>query len=92
MTYLSVEAIQEGYNRAMRFYEKCIVPDRTPVMYNGKVIGHTIGENNCKSPITIELYPFEVSFDFNDKSYQKSESIEITSLTIGDTPEFEVKL
>lgn len=86
MSYLSAKAIQEGYDRAMKFYENCVIPDRTPVCFGDKVIGATVGENNCKSPIIVELYPFEVAVNF------KSQSFEVTSLTIGDEPEFEVKL
>lgn len=88
MSYLSAKAIQEEYDRAMKFYENCVIPDKTPVCFGDKVIGATVGENNCKSPIIVELYPFEVSVNFSSQSYQ----IEITSLTIGDEPEFEVKL
>lgn len=84
MSYLSAKAIQEGYDRAMRFYENCVIPDKTPVCFGDKVIGATVGENNCKSPIIVELYPFEVAVNF------KSQSFKVTSLTIGDEPEFEV--
>lgn len=86
MSYLSAKAIQEGYDRAMQFYKNCVIPDKTPVCFGDKVIGHTVGENNCKSSITVELYSFEVAVNFN------SQSFEVTSLTIGDEPEFEVKL
>lgn len=86
MSYLSAKAIQEKYDRAMKFYENCVIPDKTPVCFGDKVIGATVGENNCKSPIIVELYPFEVSVNFS------SQSFEVTSLTIGDEPEFEVQL
>lgn len=92
MSYLSAKAIQEGFDRVMRFYENCVIPDKTPVMFGDKVIGATVGENDCKSPITVVLYPFEVAVDFDSRSYQESATIEVTSLTIGDEPEFEVKL
>ncbi len=92
MTYLSAKAIQEGYDRAMKFYENCVIPDRTPVCFGDKVIGRTVGENNCKSPIIVELHPLEVAVHFNSQSYQDDATIEVVSLTIGDKPEFEVKL
>lgn len=92
MSYLSAKAIQEGYDRAMKFYENCVIPDRTPVCFGDKVIGATVGENNCKSPIIVELHPFEVAVNFSSQSYQDEAIIEVTSLTIGDEPEFEVKL
>lgn len=92
MSYLSAKAIQEGFDRVTQFYENCVIPDKTPVKFGDKVIGHTVGENNCKSPITIVLYPFEVAVDFDSRSYQESATIEVASLTIGDEPEFEVKL
>ena len=92
MSYYNAKVIQEAYDRAMQFYENCVIPDKTPVMFGDKVIGHTVGENNCKSHITVELYPFEVSVDFDSQRYQNKSTIEVTSLTIGDKTEFEVKL
>lgn len=92
MSYFSAKAIQEGYDKAMQFYKNCVIPDRTPVCFGDKVIGATVGENNCKSPIIVELHPFEVAVNFNSQSYQDNATIEVTSLTIGDESEFEVKL
>lgn len=34
------------------------IPEYTPITYNDKVVGHTIGENKINSPVRCILYPF----------------------------------
>lgn len=33
-----------------------VIPDRTPIIYKGKVIGHTVGVNECDEPINAVIY------------------------------------
>ena len=33
------------------------IPENTPIMYNGKVVGHTTGKNSINRPVKGILYP-----------------------------------
>ena len=36
---------------------KTDIPENTPIMYNGKVVGHTTGKNSINRPVKCVLYP-----------------------------------
>ena len=50
--------------KLQEFLDNCTIPNKTPIVYKDRVIGHTTGENDCKKPIKALIYPFEVSVDF----------------------------
>ena len=50
--------------KLQEFLDNCTIPDKTPIIYKDRVIGCTIGENDCKKPIKAAIFPFEVSVDF----------------------------
>ena len=33
-----------------------VIPDKTPIIYKGKVIGHTVGVSECDEPINAVVY------------------------------------
>ena len=37
-----------------RFYT---IPDKTPITFKGRVIGHTVGEQEVNKPMNCVLYP-----------------------------------
>ena len=32
------------------------IPDKTPIIYKGKVVGHTVGVSKCDEPINAVVY------------------------------------
>lgn len=33
-----------------------VIPDKTPIIYKGKVVGHTVGASECDEPINAIVY------------------------------------
>lgn len=63
------------------FLDVCIIPDKTPIVYKEYVIGHTVGENDCKKPINAVIYPFRISVNFKAQDFIEGK-INVTHLAL----------
>lgn len=67
--------------RLQEFLDNCTIPDKTPIVYKNRVVGHTLGENDCKKPIKALIYPFEISVNFSNQDFVEG-IINVHSLSI----------
>lgn len=63
------------------FLDACVIPDKTPIICKGKVIGYTMGENDCKKPIKAAIYPHSISVHFNAQHFIEG-VIDVTDLAV----------
>lgn len=63
------------------FLDACIIPDKTPIRYGDYIIGHTVGNNDCKKPINAVIYPFRTSVNFKAQDFIEGK-INVTDLAL----------
>ena len=60
------------------------IPENTPIMYNGRVVGHTTGKNSINHPVKCVLYPYTLHIEA--RSVQDNVTIDVYEVA-----SFEVK-
>lgn len=51
------------------FLDAYTIPDKTPIRYGNNIIGHTVGNNDCRKFINAVIYPFKTSINFKAQDY-----------------------
>lgn len=64
-----------------------IIPDKTPIVYGERVIGHVDGDHKFDTPIKAIIYPYLTDIEFLVEDYVCSFEIRVTALKLKDDKE-----
>ena len=67
------------------------IPDKTPIIYKNKVVGHTIGVTKCDEPINAVVYQFIGESPVSYEDYIKCQiSTSSLALVFGEELKIEI--
>lgn len=68
-----------------------VIPDKTPIIYKNKVVGHTIGVTKCDEPINAVVYPLIGESPVSYEDYIKTQiSTSSLALVFGEELKIEI--
>lgn len=68
-----------------------VIPDKTPIIYKNKVVGHTIGVTKCDEPINVLIYQLIGESPLSYEDYTKCQ-INASSLALVFGEELKIEL
>lgn len=68
-----------------------VIPDKTPIIYKGKVVGHTVGVSECDEPINAVIYQLIGKSPVSYEDYIKCQ-INTSSLTLVFGEELKIEI
>lgn len=71
--------------------DNIVIPDKTPIIYKGKVVGHTVGVSECDEPINAVVYQLMGKLPLSYEDFIKTQ-INTSSLALVFGEELKIEI